>query len=159
MLFEDHMPVKHVHAWLELEHMTDPNLTKVEIPSYILIWRYFKRRNVSVMDQVVQENAQETIERNWDAASAIIRAGLQAIKNGQMPTAKEVVAAMKIQNDLIERHGGIPGKSEILKDAQRRLNLLVDIVLDVIGENEDMKQQIADKIADTPDLYEWITPE
>lgn len=156
-MFQEHTPVKHVHAWLEEQHAKDSALTNVEIPGYVMLWRYYKRVKVSAMDQVVQENAQESIERNWDAATMIIQQGLKAISLGSLPTAKEVVAAIKIQNDLIDRHGGIPGQSEIQKDAKRRFNLFVDLVLEII--TDEQKAVIADRIADTPDLYEWTTVE
>jgi len=145
-LFRDHLPVSQVHDWL-----LDQNDDSI---SYMMLYRYFKKHEVSVLEGVVQENAQEHVQRNWDVLNNIIERFAKQLEGDALIRAGDALAAVKMVNDLLEKHGGIPGSQQVQAEAKRRMNLLVDIVLGIVSS--DQRELIAAAIRDCPDLMEWI---
>ena len=146
-MFKQHVPVAHIHAWLKDEK----GVTDI---SYVMLWRYKGRLEATALDNIVQENASETMQSNWDALTEMRLRGMKQLHNGGSVQPKDLLQAIRLQNDLIAKYGGLPGAKEVTIDAKRRLNVLVDLVLAIVDEGQRM--QIAEAIANTPDLMDWV---
>jgi hypothetical protein len=149
-LFEMNTPVKRVHEWLR----DDKNVDDI---SYIMLYRYYTRHKQTAIEAVVEKNAQEAQQSNWDLMTDVVSRYHQYLKAGGIPKGAEAMQAIKMMSDMIDRYGGIPGTKQVIQDARRRFTILVDIVLDVV--TPEQRDVIYERIQSTPDLMEWTTME
>jgi len=144
-LFIEHIPAKQVYQWLV-------DNGAAEGMSYHMLWRYASERKSKAMEGYVISNATEAMRRNYETLDSIVSRYLTALQNGAIPSAKDTLTAIKLQQELIDNYGGSPFQIE--EDAKEKLKTIANIIRDIMDENQI--QQFMERVMNTPELADWV---
>lgn len=151
-LFRQQLPAQTVYRWLQ---DVDPD---VAVPfSYTMLWRYYKSHHRDAMSDLIIANAQQAMRRNYEVLDTVIQRFMETVQNGTTPSPKDSLTAIKLQYDLIEKYGGVPGVNEIEETARKHLMTFAGLVESIL--NDEQKAQLVGLIKENEDLLEWVLPE
>jgi len=144
-LFHEGQDVQSVFNWLKEQ---DPEYKG----SYSQMWRYYRSKNSLVLNDVVARTSRTAMSRNYDTLDRMIASWKQSVEQGARVGAKDAIAAMRLQIEIIERYGGSPFQVE--EEAKQRLRLLVEIVSELMDNSQ--KERFIERIQGTPELIDWL---
>lgn len=145
-MISENEPVRRIHQWLVEQGVDDI--------SYSTINRYRRDMQERSRPTVVIETSKDDVRRNYNGLNRIVEKGLTAIDQGMLPRPQDVLAAIKLQSEMLSKLG-IGVNVEVMETAQQNLRTLVyDIVLPVL--NDDQKRTVLEKILENDDLASWV---
>lgn len=147
-LFIDRQDVMAVYRWLVSKDAAAGI-------SYHMLYRFKKSQLETAIAERVMADAQSSAKRNWEVLDSLIIRFQESLDAGEVPNGKDAIAAIKLQQELIEKYGTSPFQAE--QAAREKLRKIIGWVEQVM--TDEQKETFAEFILDDPDLAEWVLPD
>lgn len=150
MIFYEHMPVMQVYRYLK----DTCGITDI---SYSMLDRYKKQTQAKATPAEIVQTSQEEMRRSWRVLAKIVERGEEILERGATPSVKDVMTAIKSQNDMLAKLG-VGVSMEQVEVAKRMLRRLVEeIILPEV--TDEQRQRILQRILDDEELAQWVLDE
>lgn len=144
---------KAVYRWIEDKSREAGDVVPF---SYHMLWRYQKSTSRAILTEFVPVEADRALRRNFEVLDLTIQKWEAALKSGMVPSTKDALAAVRIQNQLIAEYGGRPDVVALEADAKDKLQRLIAIIEGIM--TEDQIALLVELIMQDEDLREWSLP-